>query len=150
MPAWQQEQDPGCAVRDAELLYMADPVQDSRVVLIGPDTIGLLCELIRRGCLSAATVRLADRPEAGTADVALVPCVVSVECANAAVAQARRALAPLGRLALRLAPDPSGTLVQATHRAMLLHGFSAIRLRASAGRMLLSADLPLHGQLARA
>lgn len=140
----------GAAVRtahDAELLDLAEPAQDARVVLIGPESVELLCELIRRGRLDAATVQFAACPEAGAADIALVvPSIASFECANAALAQVRRALAPLGRLALRLAADPTGSLVRAVHRALLLHGFSAIRLRRSAGRTLLSARLSMTGR----
>ena len=149
VPAWPGH-DAG-ALHDTALLDLADPAQDAAVLLIGPDTVGLLCELLRRGFLSASTVRWADRPQAGTAEVALVvPCIDDAAVAAVAVAQARRALAPSGRVALRLAPDPSGALLQATQRTLLLHGFSAIQLRRHGGQTLLRADLAARNRLARA
>lgn len=133
---------------DMALLQFADIAHDTRVVLIGPDTLELLCALIRLDCGSAAAIRLLDRPKAGTADLAILPAVASVDCIDAGLVKARRVLAPLGSVILRFAGLPSPTLVRHARRALQMHGFQAIHARQLGHQCLLTAELPLVGRLA--
>lgn len=55
---------------DAALLGFADIAHDTRVVLIGPDTLELLCALIRLDCASAAAIRLPEGRDGGPGDPA--------------------------------------------------------------------------------
>ena len=133
---------------EAALLTLADPSLDSRISLIGPHTLELLCALLRRGTADVSATRLNDRPQAGTADIAIIPHVASPECLEQAVAHARRALTPLGTIAIHLDAHPGDALSQQARRLLLLHGFTAMRVVEFAGDTLIRAELPLHGRLA--
>ncbi len=133
---------------DAALLQFADIAHDTRVVLIGPQTLELLCALVRLDCASAAAIRLLDRPKAGTADLAILPAVASVDCVDVGLVKARRVLAPLGSVILRFAELPSPGLVRHARHALQMHGFQAIHARQLGRRCLLTAELPLVGRLA--
>ena len=139
---------------DAALLQFADIAHDTRVVLIGPETLELLCALVRLDCASAAAIRLLDRPKAGTADLAILPAVASVDCVDAGLVEARRVLAPLGSVILRFAelPSPSKlpfpSLVRHARHALQMHGFQAIHACQLGHQCLLTAELPLVGRLA--
>lgn len=133
---------------DAALLRLADPRTDSRVSLIGPNTLELLCALLRQGCTDLLATRVCDWPQANSADVAVVAHVVSPDCLARAVAHARRILAPLGTVVVQVAAGPADALVRQADQLLLLHGFDAARLREVAGQTLLRAELPLHGRLA--
>jgi hypothetical protein len=137
----------GNAAQDA-LLDCADPATDARVLLIGSDTLELMCALIRRGCVGVAVRRPGDRPETASADLVLVPHAASVECIDQALAQARRALVPMGGVVVCLPEHAPAALLQHAERGLRLHGFSAVRTRRLAGQVLLSAELPLFGRLA--
>ena len=132
----------------ATLLDDIDPVEDTRILLIGSDTLELMCALIHRGCVSVAARRSGDRPETASADVAIVPQVASAECADQALAQARRALVPLGSLVLCLPVDAPAPLLRHLERSLRLHGFSTGRTRRLSDQILLRAELPLFGNLA--
>ena len=133
---------------DAALLQFADIAHYTRVVLIGPDTLELLCALVRLDCASAAAIRLLDRPNAGTADMAILPAVASLDYVDAGLAKARRVLAPLGSVILRFAGLPSPGLVRHTRQVLQTHGFQAIHARQLGHQRLLTAELPLVGRLA--
>lgn len=133
---------------EAALLTVADPSPESRVSLIGPNTLELLCALLRHGSTDVSATRVCDRPHAGTADVAIIAHVLSPDCLERAIAHARRVLAPLGTVAIHLAADPADALSQQAGRLLLLHGFNAVRVFDHGGETLLRGELPLHGRLA--
>ena len=131
----------------AALLDHADPGEHTRVLLIGSDTLELMCALIRRGCVSVATLRPLDRPERASADLVIIPHAAATKCADAVLAHARWALVPLGSLVLRLPGSPPSLIGQQLGRSLRLHGFSSIRTTVHAGDVLLRAELPLFGRL---
>lgn len=133
---------------EAALLTVADPSPESRVSLIGPNTLELLCALLRRGSIDVSATRVCDRPQAGTADVAIIAHVLPPDCLERAIAHARRVLAPLGTVAIHLAADPADALSQQAGRLLLLHGFNLIRVFDHDGKTLIRGELPLHGRLA--
>lgn len=148
-PSWGSVPDHGTgSSADTALLRFADIARDTRVVLIGPDTLELLCALVRLDCASAAAIRLLDRPKAGTADLAILPAVGSLDCIDAGLAKARRVLAPLGSVILRFAGLPSPSLVRHARQVLQMHGFQAIHARQLGHQCLLTAELPLVGRLA--
>jgi len=132
---------------EAALLAMADPSLDSRISLIGPHTLELLCALLHRGSTNVLATRVSDRPQPGSADVAIIPDIMSSDCLGRAIAHARRVLAPLGTAAIHLLADPADALCQQAGHLLLLHGFSAIRVVDFCGETLIRAELPLHGRL---
>ncbi len=132
----------------AALLTLADPSLESRVSLIGPNTLELFCALVRRGNADVSATRVSDRPHPATADVAIIPGVASPDCLVRAIAHARRILSPLGTIALHVAADPADALPQQVGRLLLLHGFTAIRVVRLSGETLIRAELPLFGRLA--
>lgn len=129
------------------LLVMADPGLDGRVVIIVPGALELSCALLERGHREVTMVRVCDRPLVGQADVVIIPRVTSAEGMQAAVACARRMLAPLGTIVIRLAADLANITVQSTMRQLLLHGCAVVRTRFVFGDAMLRAELPLYGQL---
>ncbi len=132
---------------EAALLTVADPSPESRVSLIGPNTLELLCALLRCGSIDVSAMRVCDRPQAGTADVAVIAHVASPDCLERAIAHARRVLTPLGMIAIHLPACPADALSQKAGRLLLLHGFTAIRALDHGGETLIRAELPLHGRL---
>lgn len=133
---------------DAALLAFADPALDSRISLVGPNTLELLCALLRRGSTDVSATRVSDWPPASTADVAVIPHVASPECLERSIAHARRALAPSGTIAIHLGARPADALSQQAGRSLLLHGFAAIRMIDFSGDTLIRAELPLRGGFA--
>ena len=132
---------------EAALLAMADPSPDSRISLIGPNTLELLCALLRRGSADVCATRLCDWPKAATADVAIIPGVRSPDHLTRSVAHARRILVPFGTVAIHV--DASvGALIRQASQLLLLHGFNGFRKAGCAGGTLIRAELPLHGGLA--
>ncbi len=133
---------------DAALLILADPSLDSRISLIGSNTLELLCALVRRGSADDLATRVSDRPPAGTVDVAVIPQVALPDCLERSIAHARRALAPLGTTATHLTADPAAALAQQAGYLLLLHGFTAIRIVNVSDETFIRAEFPLHGGLA--
>ncbi len=138
---------PRLSPAEAALLAMADPSPDSRVSLIGPNTLELLCALLRRGSTDVCATRICDWPKAGTADVAIIPGICSPDHLTRAVAHARRVLAPLGTVALHL-DAPADALAWQASQLLLLHGFTGLRNTVCAEGSLIRAELPLFGSLA--
>ena len=132
---------------EAALLTIADPSLDSQIILIGPHALELLCALLHRGSTNVFATRVSDHPQAGTADVAIIPDIMSSDCLERAVAHARRVLAPLGTVAIHLLADSADALSQQAGQLLLLHGFSAIRVVDFCGETLIRGELPLYGRL---
>ena len=133
---------------EAALLAVADAGLHSRISLIGPNSLELLCALLRRGSIDVSATRVTDRPQPCTADVAIIPHVASPECLARAIAHAHRILAPLGTIAIHLPADPADALSQHASQLLALHGFSSIRVYSCAGETLIRAEQPLYGRLA--
>ena len=138
---------PQLSAAEAALLAMADPGPDSRISLIGPNTLELLCALLRRGSAEVCATRICDWPTAGTADVGIIPGIRSPGHLTRSIAHARRVLAPLGTVALHL-DAPAKMLDRQAIQLLLLHGFTGLRKAGHAGGTLIRAGLPLHGSLA--
>ena len=135
---------------ESALIALADPGPDSRILLLGSHTLEMQCALLRRGCGCVVALRLGTCPRTDEADLVLLPTIDSQGDLAQAIAQARRALAPLGTLALHLDDVATSTLARQARRLLPLHGFEAIRMRPVATGTICRAELPLHGLLARA
>jgi hypothetical protein len=127
-----------------ELVAFADPGPDSRIVLIGPDPSPLACALAARGCGHVSVPAPHDRP--GSADVVFIAGVAGANLLARSVSNARRLLAPLGTVAIRLCVEPDDALVRHASHAMFLHGFTRLKARVACGDTLLRADVPLFGR----
>ncbi len=147
VPMGMEDGPPRLNAAEAALLAMADPSPDSRISLIGPNTLEMLCALLRRGSDDVCATRICDWPKAGTADVAIIPGIRSPEHLARSIAHARRVLAPLGTVALHL-DTPDGALGRQASQLLLLHGFNGLRRTGCGGGTLVRAELPLHGSLA--
>lgn len=119
---------------------MAYPRFDSRIAVAIPGALDLTCELIRRGYTSASLVRLQDHPAANQADVAIIPSAATADTLESAIACARRMLASNGVLVLRLAKDRTATLSHFAREQLLRNAFTAIRVDATQGEVLLRAE----------
>jgi hypothetical protein len=134
---------------DEALLDCAGEVAGEHAVILGTGTLELMCALLRRGTAAVTELRRGERPEPQAAELAIIANTSSAEDAIAAVAHARRALGPAGRVVVRVAADASGRLVRQVARLLRQHGFSAIRLRHDGVRTLLTGQLPMFGPLPR-
>ncbi len=134
------------AAADLALLDAIGPVDGAHVLVIGDATLGMLCGLIRRGCVAAAEMTLHDRPMAEPAELVLVPLLDRPECAERAVALARRVLQPGGRIVLRAA---SGELAQLAGAMLRQAGFSAVAVRSSAYGTVIGGERPSFSPLVR-
>jgi hypothetical protein len=128
---------------DDALFSAVGPVEGLHVLVIGSDTLEVMCGLIRRGCAAAAEIALKDRP-AGTepADIAILPQLRSLTEAAGAVALAGRLVLPGGRLVLR---DCTGRLAGAIAAVLPQHGFSTPRRFTDGRQVVLAAERPFFG-----
>lgn len=147
--AHTRAQRPGAGFSDPDdpLITMADPALDSRIVVINPGALDLACTLLRRGYQTASVVRLDDRIPAHQADIVIIPTPATAVFLQQAIPFARRMLAPMGAVALRLAAGRPDSLASDARQLLLLNGFTAIRVTTAHGETLIGAELPLHGHL---
>ena len=127
------------------LIAVAGPGFDSRVAIVSPGALDLACVLLRRGYQTASVVRLDDHVPAHQADVVMIPRPANAASLERAINLARRMLAPMGTVAVRL-PLDRPDVIWARHH-LLLNGFTAVRVATACGEMLVGAELPLHGRV---
>jgi hypothetical protein len=130
------------------LLDLIGPVDDLHLLLIGPGGLDMMCDLIDEGCASVEMVSLGQRHRCDFSEIVIVPDVSSAAVAQEAIAQARRMMRPLNSLILRFTMQDACAAVQEARRLLTLHGFSAIRAYHLSDRTVLTAELPLCGQVA--
>jgi len=135
---------------DTVLLACIGEVAGERALILGCGALDVMCALIRAGATEVTELCRNDRPEPASADLVVVPDLVSADSAPDIVGHARRALATAGRIVLRCQSDPYGRLMQSVSRVLRVHGFSALRLRRAGMQTLLTAELPLFGLTGRA
>jgi len=135
---------------DTALLQLAGEVRNEHALIIGPNTLDLMCALIRRGAAEATLLRQGVRPERASADLAVATEIASTEQALSVLAHARRALTASGRLIVRTAADPTGRLAQRIAEMLRMQGFSAVRARRAGDRTLVTGVLPWFGPLTTA
>jgi hypothetical protein len=136
------EDDPSTA-----LIACAGNVANDHAVILGHGAPAVICALIRAGCISATELGRCDRPEAHTADLAIVPDVGARDDAALIIRHAKRALTSAGRIVLSFAAEPPGRLAQDISSLLQQQGFSAIRWRVFGARTMMSAALPSFGHL---
>ena len=129
------------------LITLAAPATDSRIALISPGALDLACSLLRQGYQTVSVVWLDDRMPAHQFDIVIIPRHATAEFIERAVPLARRLLAPMGAVALRLAPDRPEFLRAWARQQLALNGFTAVRVATAGGETLIGAELPMHGQL---
>jgi hypothetical protein len=138
----EPEDDPSTA-----LVTYAGDVANDHVLILGHSAPAIMCTLIRSGCISATELGRSDRPDAHTADLAIVPDVGALDDAALVIRNAKRALMTAGRIVMCVAAEPSGRLAQGVAALLRQQGFSAIRWRRNGGKTLVSAALPGFGLL---
>jgi hypothetical protein len=133
-----------CLGDDTEgaLLDSLGDVAGKRVLLLGAH-VGIMCELIRRGCLEVTELELNERLDVCAVDLAIVPTIASADAAACAIAHARRALVPCGRTLVRATVDPTGWRGRAIERILRLHGFSLVGVYRAKNRAVFVAKLAL-------
>jgi hypothetical protein len=131
-----QPPEPGAALLD-NLGAIED---EEHIVVLGRDGPDLMCALLRAGAPQVTHLRSPERLEADSASLVIVPHVPSLDWLESALSSIRRALFANGRLALSV--DPLPTMQSRVRRLLSLHGFTAIRSRCAAGRLMLNAEVP--------
>lgn len=127
-----------------ELDHLLDQLGDlagTRALLLGEPAEGGVDTLIVHGCHSAAEVPPGSEPEEKAADLVVLPLVRSAASAAALICQARRALIPGGRIALRLMDRRFGRLLVACSVLLRRQGFANAGLRAVPPEILITAQL---------
>jgi hypothetical protein len=134
---------------DVALLRLAGEVRGEHTLIIGSQAVGLMCALLRRGASTATLLRHGVRPERQDADLAIVAEVNDPEELAVAVAHARRALRPSGRIILRIVAGPMQRTAQAVARALRMQGFSAVCTREVGHCILVAGEVPMFGLMLR-
>jgi hypothetical protein len=128
----------------AALLEALGEIEDeSHVLVLGRDGPDLMCALLRAGAPQVTHLCSHERLEADSASLVLVPHVPSLHWLEGALSPIRRALFSNGRLAVCL--DPLPATQNRVARMLTLHGFTVIRARRAAGRLVLTAEVPAVG-----
>jgi hypothetical protein len=128
----------------AALLEALGEIEDeNHILVLGRDGPELMCALLRAGAPQVTHLRSHERLEADSASLVIVPHVPSVDWLEGALSPIRRALFTNGRLAVCVDPLPSTQ--NRVRRLLMLHGFTAIRTSQAAGRLVLSAEVPVFG-----
>ncbi len=100
-----------------------------------------MCSLDGQGARSVTAACAGRRLPMEPIDLAVMPQVASLELAGTAIAQARLAMRPRGRLMLCLTPGATGSLARQVETRLLDDGFIVGR-RQLHGRVVLTAELP--------
>ncbi len=128
------------------LLDCLDVTDDDHVLLVGDDTLDLMCALLRRGCSAVTEMRPQDGVRPERVELVVAPGVADIATARHVLALARRALAPhgvgRGRLVLRIPHSGDHTLSRAVAQALRAEGFDRPRRRPLADALVLIAELP--------
>jgi hypothetical protein len=129
------------------LLTFAGSVTGSHALVIAPNGLDLLCNLLRHGCAAATSQRLAERSEHEAYDLVFAPSVASAPLVARLICQAKRALVPTGRFlafvpAMAIDHEEVGALLV---QSMRLGGFAAIQAKETQGGLLVRGDLPMLG-----
>jgi hypothetical protein len=130
---------------DDDLVHATGPVAGQHVLVIGHDSPRIVMELACRGAAEITLLGPSAQPEAATVDVAVVIGVACVGYAKRAVERACRALNRSGRIVLRSAAEVDDDLGDGMTRTLRDAGFSGVRLRIAAGRVIASAYRPRLG-----
>jgi hypothetical protein len=123
----------------ADWIDACESALDSHVLIIGDNTLELICSLIRRGCPSASSRKFNDRVTTESVETVLIPEIRCAADAACALALAARALLPLGRVFFHLQPNQ----VHEVEYLLRRHGFSALRHVANGDTMVLSGELAI-------
>jgi hypothetical protein len=128
----------------AALLEALGEIEDeNHILVLGRDGPELMCALLRAGAPQVTHFRSYERLEADSSSLVIVPHVPSIDWLEGALSRIRRALFANGRLAVCV--DPLPNTQNRFARMLKLHGFTAIRARHAAGRLVLSAEVPTFG-----
>jgi hypothetical protein len=134
-----QPPEPGAGLLD----HLGAIEDEDHILVIGKDGPELMCALLRAGAAQVTHLRSHERPEAQSASLAVVPQVPSLDWLASALPSIRRALIANGRLVVSIATQ--FTSQHPVRRMLAAHGFSVIRARNSADRLVFSAELPAFG-----
>jgi hypothetical protein len=120
------------------LLRLAGKIQNTHALIVAEHGLGLMCGLIRRGCLAGTILRIGDKPDADDYDLVLVPSAAALPSADELIKIARRSLASRGRLIVGVQDGKAAT---ALGRRLRLNGFTVPRSIQWSGLTLLCAEL---------
>ncbi len=135
----------GGAPPSPDLIGRLGGVAGAHVAVIGAGSLETMCALIRAGCaavveIAAATARAPLEP----VEYVVSPQVNSVQAAAQAMPVVMRALLPGGRIALR---NPAGLLGAELAAMLRAHGFSGVRVHASADGCVVVGERPIFGKM---
>jgi hypothetical protein len=111
-------------------------------LIIGRSALGLLCELLRRGCLSAACLKPEAKPDAQAFSLAIIPDITDLPAAEDAIRSASRALTAPGRIVIGVSATASKGLPLALSRRLRLNGFRMVTTVSGADHVILTAQRP--------
>ena len=126
----------------ADLLDCLELSDDDHVLVIGDDTLDLMCALLRRGCGAVTVMRPHEGVRPEPVELVVVPAVRDAATAAHALALARRALGAGGRLVLHVPHDPGHAVTTDIARVLRAQAFGAVRIQELDDGTVLSAELP--------
>jgi hypothetical protein len=112
------------------------------VLLVGEDTLDLMCALLRRGCGAVTVLRPNDPVHPEPADLAILPRLETLAQATQALTLARRALGGSGRVVAQIADAGDELLIRGVQRLLRGLAFSRVRLVRQDGGARIEAEMP--------
>lgn len=122
------------------LPVLLGPIGDRTVLLVGADTLELICWLMRAGSAGVTAIRHGQAIRAEPADVVMILDVATTGMARQALRHTRSAVKAGTAVVLLFGGDPGSTLILHTRRALLDAGCSAGRIRYAQGTTALLAE----------
>lgn len=129
------------------MLNVAEPLQDTQVMVIGHETIEALCALIGRGYGAATEMAIGGWLPTDRAEIGWCRAWDRWMKPRMALALARRVLLPCGRIVMH---DTDSLLAEPIICLLRSTGFSVIRARISPHGTIVSDDWQMFGQNAGA
>ncbi len=128
--------------RDEALLRQAGPLAAAHAVIIGRSALGLLCEMLHRGCLSATCLKPEAKADAQSCSLAIIPDIADLPAAEDAIRSASRALTAPGRIVIGMSAAAPKGLPLALSRRLRLNGFRMVTTVSGADYAILTAQRP--------
>jgi hypothetical protein len=115
---------------------------ETRILLIGPNTLELMCALIRRGFAGVAALQKPERSEPSSADVVVlkIPQVPIIASIGRTIRQTAQTASPGGMMVITAPADAPALFLRQLTRLLVGQGLRAPHIMRIAGRTLLSAE----------
>ena len=134
------------SARTAALVEALGAATRTHVLVIGDDTLDLVCGLIRAGCPGVSAMHTRDRL-AGITETVVIARTPRPADIVVGIEHAAHVLTPSGQVFVEIGVAPTDSLVRVIVRWLQRQGFGAIHTRDTAGGVVVQATLSAFGPL---